>query len=56
MLREACLCNRDETTCPRIRIWPLRRDNSSRALIGAAVALRSDWHRRDEGVQVGQIA
>ncbi len=56
MLREACVCKRDETTCPRIRIWPLVRDNSSRALIGAAVALRSDWRRRNEGVPVGQIA
>ncbi len=33
--------------CVRNRSWPLRRDYSSRALIGAAKTWRSDWRRRE---------
>ncbi len=34
MLREACVCKRDMPKCVRIRLWPVRRDDSSRVLIG----------------------
>ncbi len=30
----------------RIRLWPLRRDDSSRVLIGAGGTWRSEWPRR----------
>ncbi len=40
----------------RIRLWPLKRDESSRVLIGAAGTWPSDWRRRDVGVLIGQIA
>ncbi len=36
MLREACVCKRDAPMSVRIRLWPVRRDDSSRVLIGAA--------------------
>ncbi len=36
--------------------WPLRRDDSSSALICAARTWRSDWRRRDVGVLIGQNA
>ncbi len=42
--------------CARIRLWPLRRDDSSRVLIGAAGTWPSDWRRRDVGVLIGQSA
>ncbi len=41
-------------TFVRIRLWPLRRDNSSRVLISAAGTWRSDRRRRDVGVLIGQ--
>ncbi len=56
MLREACVCKRDAPTCVRIRLWPLRRDDSLRVLIGAAGMWRSDWRRRDVGALIGQSA
>ncbi len=37
-------------------LWPLRRDDSSCVLTGAAVSWRSDWHRRDVGALIGQSA
>ncbi len=46
MLREVCVCERDASTCVRIRLWPLRRGDSSRVLIGVAVLWRSDWPTR----------
>ncbi len=46
MLREACVCKRVAPKCVRIRLWPLRRDDSSRVLIGAAGMRRSDWPER----------
>ncbi len=49
MLREACVCKRDALKCLRIRLWPVRRDDSSRILIGAAGFSRSDWRRRKCG-------
>ncbi len=48
-LREACVCERDAPNCVRIRIWPVRRDDSSCVLIGAAGLWRSDWRRRKCG-------
>ncbi len=56
MLREACVCKRDAPKCVRIRLWPVRRDDSSRALIGAAGLWRSDWRRRNVGALIGQSA
>ncbi len=56
MMREACVCKRDAPMCGRIRLWPLRREDSSRVLIGAAVTWRSDWRRRDVGVLISQSA
>ncbi len=47
MLLEACVC-------VGFRLWPLRREDSSRVLIGAAGTWRSDWRRRDVGVLIGQ--
>ncbi len=49
MLREACVCKRDAPQCPRIRLWPVRRDDSSRVVIGADGLWRSDWRRRNVG-------
>ncbi len=49
MLREACVCERDAPKCVRIRLWPVRRDDSSRVLIGTAGLSRSDWRRRKCG-------
>ncbi len=54
VLHEACVCKRDAPTCVRIRLWPLRRDDSSRVMIGAAGVWRSDWRRRDVGALFGQ--
>ncbi len=54
MLREACVCKRDAPKCVRIRIWALRRDDSSHALIGAAGMRRSDWCMRNVGALIGQ--
>ncbi len=56
MLREAYVFERDALRCVKIRFWPLRRADSSRALIGGAGTWRSDWHRRDEGILIGQRA
>ncbi len=56
VLREACVCKRDAPMCFSIRSWPLRRDDSSRVLIGAGVAWRFDWRRRDVRVLNGQSA
>ncbi len=41
----ACVrvCVRDVPTCPRIRFWQLRSDDSSCVLIGAAGMWRADW-------------
>ncbi len=36
MLCEVCMCKRDAPMCVRVRLWPLRREASSRVLIGAA--------------------
>ncbi len=47
---------RDAPTCARIRLWPLRRDDSLRVLIGTTGMWRSDWHRRDVGALIGQSA
>ncbi len=47
---------RDAPTCVRIRLWPFRRDDSSRVLLGAAGLWRSDWRRRNVGALIGQIA
>ncbi len=44
VLHEACMFNRYSPI--RIRLWPLRRDDSSRVLIGAGVMWRSDWPER----------
>ncbi len=49
MLREACVFKRAALKCVRIRLWPVRRDDSSRVLIGAAGMSRSDWRRRKRG-------
>ncbi len=46
LLREACVFKRDAPKSPGIRLWPVRRDDSSRVLIGAARLSRSDWRRR----------
>ncbi len=56
MLREACVCKRDTSKCARIRLWPVRRDDSSCVLIGAAGVWRSDWRRRTVGAPIGQSA
>ncbi len=48
--------NSDAPKCVRVRLWPLRRDNSSHVLIGAAGSWRSDWRRRDVGTLIGQRA
>ncbi len=56
MLREACACKRDAPMSVSIRLWPLRRDDRSRVLIGAAGTWRSDWRRRDVGVLIDQSA
>ncbi len=56
MLSEACVCQRDVPKCVKIRLWPLRRDDSLRVLIGAAGPRRSDLRRRDVGVLIGQSA
>ncbi len=49
MLCEACVCERDAPKCVRIRLLPVRRDDSSRVLVGAAGLWRSDWRRRKCG-------
>ncbi len=56
LMRKACAYKRDVPTCVRIRLWPLRHDDSSLVLIGAAGRWRSDWRRRDVGVLIGQSA
>ncbi len=56
MLREECVCKRDALKCVRIRPWPLRRDDSSRVLIGAAGIWRSDWRRRNVGALIDHRA
>ncbi len=40
----------------QITPWPLRRDDSSRVVIGVAGIWRSDWHRRHVGTLIGQSA
>ncbi len=56
MLREAGVCKHDASTCLRIRLWPVRHEDSSRVLIGAAGLWRSDWRRRNLGALNGQSA
>ncbi len=56
VLREACVFERDAPKSPGIRLWPVRRDESSRVLIGAAGRSRSDWRRRTLGALIGQSA
>ncbi len=56
MLREARVCKRDAPKCLIIRLWPVRRDDSSRVLIGAAGLWRSDWRRQNVGALIGQSA
>ncbi len=56
VLREACVFQRDAPKSPGIRLWPVRRDESSRVLIGAAGRSRSDWRRRTLGALIGQSA
>ncbi len=36
----------------RIRLWPLRRDDHSRVLIGTGGTWRSDWPRRVQAVGI----
>ncbi len=44
VLREACVFKRYAPVCVlRICIWPPKRDDSSRVLIGAGGIERSDW-------------
>ncbi len=43
VLRDACVFKSDAPKSPRLRLWPVRRDDSSRVLIGAAGRSRSDW-------------
>ncbi len=54
MLHEACVCKRDAPMCVRIRLGPLRREDSSRVLIGAGRTWSSDWRSWDVGVVIGQ--
>ncbi len=56
MLREAYVCKRDAPMFGIIRFWPLRRDDNSSILIGAAGTWRSNWRRLDVGVLIGQSA
>ncbi len=44
---------RDAPKSPRLSFWPVRRDDSSRVLIGAAGRSRSDWRRRTVGALIG---
>ncbi len=55
-MREACVFNRDAPKCVKIRLWPIRRDNSSRVLIGAAGMWHLHWRRRNVGALIGQRA
>ncbi len=50
------LRKRDALRSVRIRIWPLRRDDSSRVLIGAAGVWPSKWRRRNVGALIGKRA
>ncbi len=50
------MCKRDALECVRIRLWPLRREDRSRVLIGAAGTWRSDWRRWDVGVLLLALA
>ncbi len=50
VLRDVCLCKRDASTFVRISHWPLRRDDSTREMIGTSRSWGSDWLRRDVGV------
>ncbi len=50
------VCKRDAPTCVRVRLWPLRHDDSSRVLIGTGGLWRSDWRRWSVGVLIGQSA
>ncbi len=56
MSREACVFQRAAPQIPRIRLWAVRRDDSSRVLIGAAGRSRSDWRSRNVGALIGQSA
>ncbi len=49
-MRLACF-KRDAPKSPRLRLWPVRRDDSSRVLIGAAGRSRSDWRRRSDWLE-----
>ncbi len=54
LMRETCVCKCDAPKCVRIRLWSLRHDDSSCALIGAAGMWRSDWRRRNVGAVISQ--
>ncbi len=43
------MCQRGVPKCGRIRLWSVKRDDSSRVLIGAAGLWRSDSCRRKCG-------
>ncbi len=50
------MCKRDAPMCVGTGLWPLKRDDSSRGLVGAAGTWRSDWRRPDVGALIGQSA
>ncbi len=56
MLCEACVCKCDAPQSLRIRLWPLKRGDSSNVLIGAAGLWRSYWRRRNVDALIGQSA
>ncbi len=45
-MRDTCVLSCESPMCVRIRLWPLRRDDSSRVLIGTGGTWRSDWPDR----------
>ncbi len=55
-MREACVCVSVTRRSDRIRLLPLRRDDRSRVLIGAAGIWRSDWRRQNFGAVIGHYA
>ncbi len=50
------MCKRDAPQCPRIRLWPVRRDDHSGVLIVATGLWRFDLRRRNVGALFGQNA
>ncbi len=56
VLCEACVCKRYAPKCVRIRLWPVRRGDSSRVLIGAAGMWRSDWPDRVQALGLARAA